>query len=211
MSAPWHNKCHIFQKEINRVATFESVPLQRNAKSEPSSFRCNGAKASQISDWIFIRMVDPSFIWFFLRLIITNLNPANVFIYFFFFQLGSAGTPLDFNYYKNAYLQLGKKDNNLKMPGKNLSDRSISSYKGCLLVWFWLPSLLFRKFQHVLWSYWFLPVLLLLSTSIIHHSGARAELQFFGLFRRTHRFWSISILSPALNKVSAKYTYGHFC
>ena len=37
------------------------------------------------------------------------------------------------------------------------------------------------------------------------------QLQLFDLFRRTHLFRCISILSPALNKVSAKYTYGHFC
>ena len=34
--------------------------------------------------------------------------------------------------------------------------------------------------------------------------------QLFDLFRRTNLFWSISILSPVLNKVSALYTFGHF-
>ena len=41
-------------------------------------------------------------------------------------------------------------------------------------------------------------------------SGGENNLQSFDLFRRTHLFWSISILSLALNKVSAKYTFGHF-
>ena len=36
------------------------------------------------------------------------------------------------------------------------------------------------------------------------------HIQLFDLFRRTHLFWSISILSPALNKVSVKYAFGHF-
>ena len=34
--------------------------------------------------------------------------------------------------------------------------------------------------------------------------------QLFDLLRRTHLFSSILILSPALNKVSVKYTFGHF-
>ena len=38
----------------------------------------------------------------------------------------------------------------------------------------------------------------------------KVKIQLFDLFRRTHLLWSISILSPALNKVSAKYTFGHF-
>ena len=41
-------------------------------------------------------------------------------------------------------------------------------------------------------------------------SVQKIQLQLFDLFRRTHLFWSISILSPALNKVSAKYMFGHF-
>ena len=41
-------------------------------------------------------------------------------------------------------------------------------------------------------------------------SVQKIQLQLFDLFRRTHLFWSISILSPALNKVSAKYMFEHF-
>ena len=41
--------------------------------------------------------------------------------------------------------------------------------------------------------------------------SGKLKIQLFDLFRRTHLFGSISILSPALNKLWAKYTYGHFC
>ena len=49
-----------------------------------------------------------------------------------------------------------------------------------------------------------------LKLSQICSYGIVSKVQLFDLFRRTHLFWSISILSPALNKVSAKYTFGHF-